>query len=118
VAEFHVFLFPVLETEKKEKNILHVSSSQIFKNSSKNITKTEESKVPQVLRATLPGYRYKLKAAIHGAGFRSQNDFAQTTGIDPAELSRILNGLNPTKPGLRKIADALSMTVFELKQIL
>lgn len=72
----------------------------------------------RALRIANSNYRYRLKAAIHAAGFRSQAEFAQETGLEQAEVSRILNGLTPTRPGLRKLADALSMTVFELKQIL
>ena len=72
----------------------------------------------RALRIANPNYRYKLKAAIPAAGFKSQSDFAEANGLDQHEISRILNGLMPTRPGLRKLADALSMTVFELKQIL
>jgi transcriptional regulator with XRE-family HTH domain len=72
----------------------------------------------RALRIANPNYRYKLKAAIHAAGFRSQSEFAEVNGLDQNELSRILHGLMPTRPGLRKLADALSMTIFELKQIL
>jgi predicted transcriptional regulator len=72
----------------------------------------------EVLRISVPGYRYQLKAAIHGAGHRTQREFAESAGIDVAELSRIMHGLNPTKPCLRKMADALSLTVGEFKRLL
>jgi len=72
----------------------------------------------EVLRIAVPGYRYQLKAAIHGAGYKSQTEFAKAAQIDMSELSKILHGLMPTKPGLHKIANALSMTVGEVKRLL
>jgi predicted transcriptional regulator len=71
-----------------------------------------------VLRLAVPGYRYKLKGKIHESGYRTQNEFAKAAKLDIAELSKILYGLTPTKPGLHKIADALSMSVGELKRLL
>lgn len=73
--------------------------------------------MPAVLRRKT-GYRYLLKAHIHAAGYRSQVDFARAAGLDVAELSRILHGLNPTKPGLRKIAATLRLSVSEVEEML
>ncbi len=66
-----------------------------------------------------PRYRFKLKAKMLEAGFKTQDGFHRTTGIDRAIVSRVINGFQIPEPRLQsKMADALGVTLVELRELL
>jgi len=66
-----------------------------------------------------PSYRYQLKARMVLSGYRTNNSFADELGIDPARISRILNGWEYPSPKLaQKMAIAFGITIRELRELL
>ena len=66
-----------------------------------------------------PTYRFRLKGLIHASGFRRVRDFAEATGLDEAQLSRVLNGWHLPPPTMqRAIAEGLGISLAELKRML
>lgn len=57
--------------------------------------------------------RTRLQEVIQDEG-RKQAWLAERAGIDPAHLSRIVNGLHPSQATARAIADALGRETGEL----
>jgi transcriptional regulator with XRE-family HTH domain len=63
--------------------------------------------------------RFKLRLKILGGGYRRYKDFAAKLGCSPGRLSRILNGHEfPSKVMQRHLAEALNLTLPELKRLL
>jgi hypothetical protein len=67
----------------------------------------------------LPDYRFQLKAQIATAGYRTITEFARAVRVDISRISRIVGGWeNPSPKLARSMAEALSLTAKELKDLL
>ncbi|MFC1532889.1 helix-turn-helix domain-containing protein [Thermodesulfobacteriota bacterium] len=66
-----------------------------------------------------PDYRFQLRSQIAAAGFRTITEFSKAVGVDVSRISRIVSGWEYPSPKLaRAMADALSITPKELKELL
>jgi hypothetical protein len=66
-----------------------------------------------------PKYRYKLKARIFEAGFKTVQEFAAAAGTDPSRVSRVIGGWEfPSDCLARSMADALRVSAQDLEQML
>jgi hypothetical protein len=71
------------------------------------------------MEAFKPKYRFKLKGAIIACGYKSLTQFARDIGYGQSQLSNIINGwLFPSPEWQRKAAQALGITISELKDLL
>jgi len=69
--------------------------------------------------SVLGKYRYALKSAIHGAGFRTITEYSAYIGTDIAKISRIINGWEIPNPLTEKaMAVGLGITIKELRGLL
>jgi hypothetical protein len=70
-------------------------------------------------RAISPKYRFRLKARIAEAGFRTMKDFAAAVGSDASRVSRIVGGYEfPSAKLASTMAEVLKVSHDDLKQML
>jgi len=70
------------------------------------------------MEPTKPKFRYNLKAAIIGAGYKNLTDFSTSIEIDLARVSRIICGWEyPSVAFQKKTAKALGITLKELQAL-
>jgi hypothetical protein len=66
-----------------------------------------------------PRYRHKLKGQIFFQGYGSVKEFAESIGFSQQQNSRIINGwIFPSPEWQRKAAQALGVTIAELRELL
>jgi transcriptional regulator with XRE-family HTH domain len=72
-----------------------------------------------VIDTANPTIRHKLKAAVHIAGYPTYAELANSMGMHPTQLSRILNGREHPSPMIqRRLANELGLSLKELKDLL
>jgi transcriptional regulator with XRE-family HTH domain len=68
---------------------------------------------------TVPQRRFLLCAEIIRAEFRNYSQFSRRIGIDPAYISKVLNGfIFPSAKVQRLMADQLGLSLRELRKLL
>lgn len=66
-----------------------------------------------------PKYRYGLKSKIIGCGYGTLTEFSNQNGIPLPMISKIIKGWEiPTVPFQKRLANALGMTLTELRELL
>jgi hypothetical protein len=80
-----------------------------------------EIKFMPKIRIKLRGenYRFGLKSEIHKKGYKDQQTFCNDAKIDPAILSRVLNGwLVPDPNTQKRLMDTLNISESKLFRLL
>jgi hypothetical protein len=66
-----------------------------------------------------PNYRFKLKGAIHSARYKSLLEFAKAINSCESTVSMVVNGWRFPSPQIqRKMAEAMGITIRELRELL